>query len=204
MDLASSAAIGPNICWPRQIAVHFPERRLHGRHRCPLVATLPRSAPSIASAWARACAAALERHLLASPGRSVNPEVVALKIADLNQHYRIRGLAYDRWRIEDPLRIFRQCRSGQRCLNRKDFGTDYHQLLFHRGVHLQTGVRRSPWKPTTVFANGNWRFAGPTKKVRGSLNHVPHQGYDLIVTDLSSECHQSNLAGSALAVSLYC
>jgi hypothetical protein len=45
-------------------------------------------------------------HLLASPGHSVDPEVVALKIADLNQHYRIRGLAYDRWRIEDLLREF--------------------------------------------------------------------------------------------------
>ena len=27
MDLASSESIRPNICWPRQIAAHFPERR---------------------------------------------------------------------------------------------------------------------------------------------------------------------------------
>jgi phage terminase large subunit-like protein len=45
-------------------------------------------------------------HLLTSPGRSVDPEIVALKIADLYQRYRIKGLAYDRWRMADLLREF--------------------------------------------------------------------------------------------------
>jgi phage terminase large subunit-like protein len=39
--------------------------------------------------------------LLTFPGRSTDPKVVALKIAELHGKYQIRALAYDRWRIED-------------------------------------------------------------------------------------------------------
>jgi phage terminase large subunit-like protein len=39
-------------------------------------------------------------HLLACPGRTIDPAVVALKIAELSQTYNVLGLAYDRWRID--------------------------------------------------------------------------------------------------------
>jgi phage terminase large subunit-like protein len=39
-----------------------------------------------------------------SPGRSIDPQVVALRIAELCQRYKVLGLAYDRWRINDLLR----------------------------------------------------------------------------------------------------
>ena len=39
--------------------------------------------------------------LLTFPGRSTDPKVVALKIAELHGLYNIRALAFDRWRIED-------------------------------------------------------------------------------------------------------
>ncbi|MBR1230219.1 terminase large subunit [Bradyrhizobium sp. AUGA SZCCT0176] len=45
-------------------------------------------------------------HLLHSPGRSIDPAVVANKIAELVQAYKVLGLAYDRWRIADLLREF--------------------------------------------------------------------------------------------------
>ena len=45
-------------------------------------------------------------HLLVSPGRTINPEVVARKIIELCQTYTVLGLAYDRWRIADLLREF--------------------------------------------------------------------------------------------------
>lgn len=45
-------------------------------------------------------------HLLVSPGRSIDPAVVALKIAELVESYNVLGLAYDRWRIADLLREF--------------------------------------------------------------------------------------------------
>ncbi len=45
-----------------------------------------------------------EGHLLVSPGRSIDPAVVALKIVELCDTYTVRGLAYDRWRIADLLR----------------------------------------------------------------------------------------------------
>jgi phage terminase large subunit-like protein len=47
-----------------------------------------------------------EGHLLVSPGRTIDPAVVARKIVELSQVYQIRGLAYDRWRIADLLREF--------------------------------------------------------------------------------------------------
>lgn len=43
-------------------------------------------------------------HLLTTPGRSIDLEVVARFVADLNNIYRIAGLAFDRWRIKDFLR----------------------------------------------------------------------------------------------------
>ena len=39
--------------------------------------------------------------LLTFPGRSTDPKVVALKIAELHGRYKIKALAFDRWRIED-------------------------------------------------------------------------------------------------------
>ena len=36
-----------------------------------------------------------------SPGKSINPEVIALFIAELTQRYKVKGMAYDRWRIND-------------------------------------------------------------------------------------------------------
>ncbi|MGX9442316.1 terminase large subunit [Nitrobacteraceae bacterium UC4446_H13] len=47
-----------------------------------------------------------EGHLLVSPGRSIDPAVVATKIAELVNEYTVLGLAYDRWRIADLLREF--------------------------------------------------------------------------------------------------
>lgn len=40
-------------------------------------------------------------HLLTFPGRTTDPKVIALKIAELHGTYNIRALAFDRWRIED-------------------------------------------------------------------------------------------------------
>lgn len=45
-------------------------------------------------------------NLLTTPGRSINPETVALKIGELVSRYTVLGLAYDRWRMSDILREF--------------------------------------------------------------------------------------------------
>jgi phage terminase large subunit-like protein len=45
-------------------------------------------------------------HLMTSPGRSIDPAVVAMFVAQLSLTQKIRGLAYDRWRIDDLLREF--------------------------------------------------------------------------------------------------
>jgi phage terminase large subunit-like protein len=50
--------------------------------------------------WAR------EGHLLTTPGKSIDHAVVATKIAELCQQYRVKALAYDRWRMSDLLREF--------------------------------------------------------------------------------------------------
>lgn len=45
-------------------------------------------------------------HLLTTPGRTIDPAVVATQIAELVKTYTVLGLAYDRWRIADLLREF--------------------------------------------------------------------------------------------------
>src|SRR6516162_7680948 len=39
-------------------------------------------------------------HLLAAPGNCVDPEIVARKVAELFSRYKVKGLAYDRWRMD--------------------------------------------------------------------------------------------------------
>lgn len=41
-----------------------------------------------------------------SPGKTINPEAVALFIAEMSQRYRIKGMAYDRWHMDYILREF--------------------------------------------------------------------------------------------------
>jgi phage terminase large subunit-like protein len=41
-----------------------------------------------------------------TPGRSIDKRVIARRIAELYQRYRVRALVYDRWRIDDLLREF--------------------------------------------------------------------------------------------------
>ena len=41
-----------------------------------------------------------------SPGRSIDPVVIARAIAEIYLRYDVRGMAYDRWRIDDLLRAF--------------------------------------------------------------------------------------------------
>jgi phage terminase large subunit-like protein len=41
-----------------------------------------------------------------SPGKTINPESVALFVGEMTQRYKVKGLAYDRWRINDLLREF--------------------------------------------------------------------------------------------------
>jgi phage terminase large subunit-like protein len=45
-------------------------------------------------------------HILTTQGKSINKEAIALHIAELSQRYRIRALAYDRWRMDEILREF--------------------------------------------------------------------------------------------------
>ena len=43
---------------------------------------------------------------MTSPGRTIDPASVALHIAELSARYKVRGLAYDRWRMADLRREF--------------------------------------------------------------------------------------------------
>lgn len=45
-------------------------------------------------------------HILTTPGKSIDKEIIARQIAQLCSTYNVRAMAYDRWRIEDLLREF--------------------------------------------------------------------------------------------------
>lgn len=69
--------------------------------------------------------------LLLSPGRSIDPVVIATAIAELGQRYRVRGLAYDRWRINDLLREFD--RIGFRAFKEGDKGDGLRLVPWGQG-----------------------------------------------------------------------
>lgn len=73
-----------------------------------------------------------EGHLLVSPGRSIDPAVVAAKIIELCGIYNVIGLAYDRWRIKDLMREF----------DRLEFSTWEDK---GEGTKPGTGLRLVPW-----------------------------------------------------------
>jgi phage terminase large subunit-like protein len=45
-------------------------------------------------------------YLLTTPGKSIDPTVIAKKIIEICSTYKVLGLAFDRWRIKDLLREF--------------------------------------------------------------------------------------------------
>lgn len=72
--------------------------------------------------------------LRTTPGRSIDVEVIALTIAELYARYRVKGLAYDRWRIDDLLREFdRVGLAAYRC--------DTEKSIYEVG----NGLRLVPW-----------------------------------------------------------
>jgi phage terminase large subunit-like protein len=48
-------------------------------------------------------------HLRVIPGKTIDPGVIAQFIAELTKRYKVKGLVYDRWRINDLLREFDRC-----------------------------------------------------------------------------------------------
>ena len=83
-------------------------------------------------------------HLKISPGKSINPEVIALFIAELTQRYKVKGMAYDRWRINDILREFD--RIGLQAYEDNDKGGD--------GLRLVPKASRT-WGPPSM--RWSWR-----------------------------------------------
>jgi phage terminase large subunit-like protein len=68
-------------------------------------------------------------YLHLSPGKTIDPEAIAMFIAELQTKYKVKGLAYDRWRAEDLLREF-----------------DRVGLVAHKdGDKITDGLRLVPW-----------------------------------------------------------
>lgn len=64
------------------------------------------------------------------PGRSIDHLVVARRIAELYSRFKVLGLAYDRWRIQDLLRRF------------DEVGLEAHE---DKGEGTGSGLRLVPW-----------------------------------------------------------
>lgn len=90
-------------------------------------------------------------HLLTSPGGTIDPAVVAMKIADLMGAYNVLGLCYDRWRIDalikelDRIDIETHKEDGGPGLKLIDWGQGYASMapaidVFERSVLERTLV----------------------------------------------------------------
>jgi phage terminase large subunit-like protein len=109
--LIGSSEITP-LPWPRPRSVR------HDRCRCRHTPSASGSATAAQARLAEHAARDFGRgshryeewvaagHLLTTPGKAIDHESIALFIAELTQRYRIRGLAYDRWRMQNLLREF--------------------------------------------------------------------------------------------------
>ena len=83
---------------------------------------------------------ATQGYLLLSPGASVDPEVVARKVGELFMRYKVKGLAYDRWRMDVLLREFDDIGLAAYRDRTSDAATvDYPRQ--HEGM----GLRCVPW-----------------------------------------------------------
>lgn len=82
-------------------------------------------------------------HLLTSPGKTIDPAVVAVFVAELSQRYRIRGIAYDRWRMQDLLREFD--RIGLQAYEDKAAGADDGVKRTLRAMKEGAGLRLVAW-----------------------------------------------------------
>jgi phage terminase large subunit-like protein len=78
--------------------------------------------------------------MLTSPGNSVDPEVVARKVGELFMRYKVKGLAYDRWRMDVLLREFDDI--GLACF--RDKASDNQQVDYRR-QREGMGLRCVPW-----------------------------------------------------------
>jgi phage terminase large subunit-like protein len=81
-------------------------------------------------------------HLLTTPGKAIDHEVIAKFIAQLTQRYRVLGLAYDRWRMQNLLREFdRVGFQAHEDISRPDGGANVTPIRQPRG----DGLRLVPW-----------------------------------------------------------
>jgi phage terminase large subunit-like protein len=78
--------------------------------------------------------------MLTSPGNSVDPEVVARKVGELFMRYKVKGLAYDRWRMDVLLREFDDI--GLACF--RDKASD-NQMADYPRQREGMGLRCVPW-----------------------------------------------------------
>lgn len=67
--------------------------------------------------------------LITTPGRSIDPMAVALKVAELTSEFEVRGLAYDRWKIDEFLR----CLDGVGLLAQVDDGPGLRLVPWGQG-----------------------------------------------------------------------
>lgn len=75
-------------------------------------------------------------HLLTSPGRSIDPMSVALKIAELAQTYDVRALAFDPWKMAELLRCFDQIGFAAQ----EGSGEGLRLEAWHQGFRTMTGA----------------------------------------------------------------
>jgi phage terminase large subunit-like protein len=73
-----------------------------------------------------------------TPGRSIDLEVIARKLAELTERYNIVAVAYDRWRVDDLLREFDR-------IGLKAYKDNTDKKDDYRGFEHGVGLRLVPW-----------------------------------------------------------
>ena len=108
-----------------------------------------------------------EGHLLTFPGRTTDPKAVATKIAELHGKYKIKALAYDRWRIED---IERELDAIGCNVELVPFGQGFKDLS--PAVDVLSAWSRKENCATATIRCSRWRRPMPSRNRRSGKSKV--------------------------------
>jgi len=110
------------------------------------------------------------------PGGSIDPSIIAARIAELYQQYKVIGLAYDAWRINDILREFDNI--GLEAYKDSEKGGDGLRIVpwgqgFRDMAPAIDALERAVTDRTIVHTNNpilNWNLANAVSRVDPSGN----------------------------------
>lgn len=117
-----------------------------------------------------------EGHILTTPGRAIDKSFIVHKLAEVDSMFDVQGIAYDRWRIEDLLKMM------------ADEGVETKLLPWGQGYkdmgpavdHLETAILNNSLKHDSPVLDWNASNAVVTQDPAGARKIAKDKSYDRV------------------------